>query len=165
MEHAFFMKEAIIEAKKAETLGEVPIGAVIVKEGRIIARAHNLREMRQVSNAHAEMLAIENANQVVGSWRLEECTLYVTLEPCPMCAGAIVQSRIPTVVYGAKDPKGGCCGTIHNLLQEPRFNHESEIISGVLEEECGQLLSNFFRQLRKNKKLKKESLLSEENSN
>ena len=154
MEHHIFMQEAINEAKKAEAIGEVPIGAVIVKDNQIIARAHNLREQNQLSSAHAEMLAIEKANQVVGSWRLEGCTLYVTLEPCPMCAGAIVQSRIPTVVYGASDPKGGCCGTIYNLLQEPRFNHESELVTGVLEEECGQLLTNFFRNLR-NKKRKK----------
>jgi len=148
------MKEAITEAKKAAAIGEVPIGAVIVKNNQIIARAYNLRETKQLSTAHAEVLAIEMANKVVNSWRLEECTLYVTLEPCPMCAGAIVQSRIPTVVYGAKDPKGGCCGTIHNLLQEPLFNHESEVISGVLELECGQLLSNFFRNLRAKKNQK-----------
>ena len=154
MEHTDFMNVAIQEAKKAAAIGEVPIGAIIVKENQIIARAYNLRETRQVSTAHAEILAIELANQVIDSWRLEDCTLYITLEPCPMCAGAIVQSRIPTVVYGAKDPKGGCAGTIHNLLQEPRFNHESEVISGVLEQECGQLLSNFFQTLRVRKNQK-----------
>jgi len=154
MEHEIYMKEAIKEARLAEEKGEVPIGCVIVKEGNIIARAHNLRETEQISTAHAEVLAIEAANQVVGFWRLDDCTLYVTLEPCPMCAGAIIMSRIPKVVYGAKDPKGGCCGTIYNLLKEPRFNHESELIAGVLEEECGQLLTQFFRNLRAKKKNK-----------
>lgn len=110
-----------------------------------------MRETSQLSNAHAEMIAIAKANEMVGSWRLEDCTLYVTLEPCPMCAGAIVQSRIPTVVFGAHDPKGGCCGTIYNLLDESKFNHRCELVSGVLEEECGQLLSDFFRNLRQKK--------------
>ena len=131
MEHILFMQKAIEEANKAKAIGEVPIGAVIVKDGQIIAKAHNLREKIQLSNAHAEMLAITKANEVIGSWRLEDCIMYVTLEPCPMCAGAIVQSRIPTVVYGAKDPKGGCCGTIYNLLNESQFNHQCEVISGV----------------------------------
>lgn len=155
MDHTFFMKEAIREAQKAKDIEEVPIGAVIVRGEEIIARAYNLRETIQLSNAHAEMIAIQKANEVVGSWRLEACTLYVTLEPCPMCAGAIVQSRIPRVVYGASDPKGGCCGTIYNLLDEPRFNHQCEVIAGVLEDECGQLLSDFFKSLRAKKKLKK----------
>ena len=146
------MQAAIEEAKKAQNLGEVPIGAVIVKDGEIIARGYNLRETSQLSNAHAEMIAIAKANEMVGSWRLEDCTLYVTLEPCPMCAGAIVQSRIPTVVFGAHDPKGGCCGTIYNLLDESKFNHRCELVSGVLEEDCGQLLSDFFRNLRQKKK-------------
>ena len=152
MEHILFMQQAIEEANKAKAIGEVPIGAVIVKDGQIIARAHNLREKIQLSNAHAEMLAISKANEVVGSWRLEDCIMYVTLEPCPMCAGAIVQSRIPTVIYGAKDPKGGCCGTIYNLLDESKFNHQCEVISGVLEAEWGQLLSDVFRELRQKKK-------------
>ena len=152
MKHITCMQAAIEEAKKAQNLGEVPIGAVIVKDGEIIARGYNLRETSQLSNAHAEMIAIAKANEMVGSWRLEDCTLYVTLEPCPMCAGAIVQSRIPTVVFGAHDPKGGCCGTIYNLLDESKFNHRCELVSGVLEEECGQLLSDFFRNLRQKKK-------------
>lgn len=152
MKHITYMQAAIEEAKKAQNLGEVPIGAVIVKGGEIIARGYNLRETSQLSNAHAEMIAIAKANEMVGSWRLEDCTLYVTLEPCPMCAGAIVQSRIPTVVFGAHDPKGGCCGTIYNLLDESKFNHCCELVSGVLEEECGQLLSDFFRNLRQKKK-------------
>ena len=152
MKHITYMQAAIEEAKKAQNLGEDPIGAVIVKDGEIIARGYNLRETSQLSNAHAEMIAIAKANEMVGSWRLEDCTLYVTLEPCPMCAGAIVQSRIPTVVFGAHDPKGGCCGTIYNLLDESKFNHRCELVSGVLEEECGQLLSDFFRNLRQKKK-------------
>lgn len=152
MKHITYMQAAIEEAKKAQNLGEVPIGAVIVKDGEIIARGYNLRETSQLSNAHAEMIAIAKANEMVSSWRLEDCTLYVTLEPCPMCAGAIVQSRIPTVVFGAHDPKGGCCGTIYNLLDESKFNHRCELVSGVLEEECGQLLSDFFRNLRQKKK-------------
>ncbi|HAX72060.1 MAG TPA: tRNA-specific adenosine deaminase [Firmicutes bacterium] len=147
-----YMRLAIEEAKKAESYEEVPIGAVIVKDDVIVGRGYNLRETTQLSNSHAEMIAICGANEVIGSWRLEECTLYVTLEPCPMCAGAIVQSRIPRVVYGAKDPKGGCCGTIYNLLDETRFNHQCEVVSGVLEDECGQLLSDFFRTLREKKK-------------
>lgn len=150
--HEIYMKEAIIEAKKAEILGEVPIGAVIVLNGEIIARAHNLREANQSSIAHAEILAIEVACKKLGSWRLEHATLYVTLEPCPMCAGAIIQSRIESVVYGARDPKGGCVGSFMNLLQDERFNHQSEVFPGVLEKECGQLLTDFFRNLRERKK-------------
>lgn len=154
MNHEHYMREAIKEAKLAEEIGEVPIGAVMVKRGEIIARGHNLRETGQIATAHAEILVIEEANRQVGFWRLDDCILYVTLEPCPMCAGAIVQSRVPMVVYGAKDPKGGCCGTIYNLLKEPRFNHESTLVEGVLEEECGMLLTNFFRGLRAKKKNK-----------
>lgn len=146
-----YMKEAIVEAKKAEAKGEVPIGAVVVLNGEIIARAHNLRETTQVSTGHAELLAIEAACKIVGSWRLEEAELYVTLEPCPMCAGAIVMSRVKKVVFGAKDPKAGCAGTFMNLLQDDRFNHQCEVESGVLKEECGELLTNFFRNLRKKK--------------
>jgi tRNA(adenine34) deaminase len=148
----FFMREAIKEAKKAEGLNEVPIGAVIVHNGEIISRAHNLREMEQSAVAHAELLAIDKACHEIGSWRLEDTTLYVTLEPCPMCSGAIMLSRVKRVVYGASDPKGGCAGTLMNLLQEPRFNHQCELTAGVLAEECGQMLSHFFQQLRKRKK-------------
>ena len=118
---------------------------------KLLLRAHNLREKIQLSNAHAEMLAISKANEVVGYWRLEDCIMYVTLEPCPMCAGAIVQSRIPTVIYGAKDPKGGCCGTIYNLLDESKFNHQCEVISGVLEEDVDNCCQIFFRELRQKK--------------
>jgi tRNA(adenine34) deaminase len=148
----FFMHRAIEQAKLAEKIGEVPIGAVIVIGDTIISSAHNLRETEQRSIAHAEVLAIDLACKEIGSWRLEEATLYVTLEPCPMCAGAIMLSRIKRVVYGARDPKGGCAGTLMNLLQEDRFNHQSEVVSGVLENECGEMLSRFFRQLRKRKK-------------
>lgn len=133
---------------KAQKLGEVPIGAIIVKNNEVIASAHNLRETVQLPTAHAEHIAIERASKVVGSWRLEECKLYVTLEPCVMCAGAIVMSRIPKVVYGATDPKGGCSGSLMNLLEESQFNHRAEIVKGVLEQECGDLLRNFFRELR-----------------
>jgi tRNA(adenine34) deaminase len=150
-----YMKEAIIEAKKAEELQEVPIGAVIVIDGKIVARAHNLRETDQNAVAHAELLAINQACKDLGTWRLEESTLYVTLEPCPMCAGAIILSRVKRVVYGAADPKGGCAGTLMNLLGDERFNHQSEVTNGVLETECGQMLSDFFRKLRERKKLEK----------
>ena len=151
-----YMQEAINEAKKARELEEVPIGAIIVNElGEIIGRGYNLRETSQKSNSHAEMTAIAQANDAMGSWRLEGCVLYVTLEPCPMCAGAIVQSRIEKVVFGARDPKGGCCGSIYNLLDEERFNHKAEIVEGILEEECGALLSDFFRALRAKKKQQK----------
>ncbi|WP_408641636.1 tRNA adenosine(34) deaminase TadA [Staphylococcus carnosus] len=151
------MKLALEEAKKAERIGEVPIGAIVVKEGEVIARAHNLRETVQQPTAHAEHIAIEKAAEAVGSWRLEDCTLYVTLEPCVMCSGAIVMSRIPRVVYGASDPKGGCSGSLMDLLQEPRFNHRAEVVSGVLENECGAILKSFFKQLREKKKAAKNS--------
>ncbi len=150
----YFMRKAIEQAKIAEGLEEVPIGAVIVHNNEVIAAAHNLRESEQRSIAHAEILAIDLACKAMDSWRLEGATLYVTLEPCPMCAGAIMLSRIERVVFGAKDPKGGCAGTLMNLLEEERFNHQSEVVSGVLEKECGELLSHFFRQLRQKKKKK-----------
>ncbi|AMY05620.1 tRNA adenosine(34) deaminase TadA [Staphylococcus condimenti] len=152
-----YMKLALEEAKKAERIGEVPIGAVVVKDGEVIARAHNLRETVQQPTAHAEHIAIEKAAEVVGSWRLEDCTLYVTLEPCVMCSGAIVMSRIPRVVYGASDPKGGCSGSLMDLLQEPRFNHRAEVVSGVLEDECGVVLKSFFKQIREKKKAAKNN--------
>ncbi|WP_437435899.1 tRNA adenosine(34) deaminase TadA [Paenibacillus larvae] len=142
------MQEAISEALKAETIHEVPIGAVIVHEGRIIGRGHNLRETSMDPTAHAEMIAIREASEYLRAWRLLNCTLYVTLEPCPMCAGAIVQSRILRVVYGTIDPKAGCAGTLMNLLQEDRFNHRVEVINGILREECSSLLTSFFRKLR-----------------
>lgn len=153
-----YMKIAIEEAKKAGKMQEVPIGAVIVIEDKIISRAHNLRETEQRSVAHAELLAIDEACRSLGTWRLENATLYVTLEPCPMCAGAIVLSRVARVVYGASDPKGGCAGTLMNLLQEERFNHQAEVVSGVMNEECGAMLSEFFRELRRKKRKVKENM-------
>ncbi|WP_461202716.1 tRNA adenosine(34) deaminase TadA [Anoxybacillus sp. TBDG-1] len=156
----YYMHLAIEEAKKAEEIGEVPIGAIIVHYDEVIARAHNLRERDQRSIAHAELLAIDEACKKLGTWRLEQATLYVTLEPCAMCAGAIVLSRIKRVVFGASDPKGGCAGTLMNLLQEPRFNHQVEVVSGVLAEQCGEMLSEFFRRLRQRKKVEKSSLNS-----
>ncbi|TWI52862.1 tRNA adenosine(34) deaminase TadA [Halalkalibacter nanhaiisediminis] len=155
--HEKWMNLALLEAEKAESIGEVPIGAVIVQGDELIAAAHNRRESDQQALAHAELIAIKEACEKLGSWRLMNCTLYVTLEPCPMCAGAIVQSRIETVVYGANDPKAGCAGTLMNLLDEPRFNHRTKVIAGCLEEECGSRLTSFFRQLRDRKKSKKEN--------
>ena len=152
----YYMNEAINEAKKALQYDEVPIGALVVDEfGEIIGRGFNTRETSQKTSAHAEMTAILMANESTGFWRLEGCTLYVTLEPCPMCAGAIIQSRIKRVVYGAVDEKAGCCGTIYNLLNEERFNHQTEITAGILEEECALLLKDFFKALRLKKKQQK----------
>ncbi|MEF7660196.1 MULTISPECIES: tRNA adenosine(34) deaminase TadA [Bacillus] len=159
----YFMQLAIEEAKKAEAIQEVPIGAVIVLNGKVISAAHNLRETEQRSIAHAELLAIDEACKKLGTWRLEDATLYVTLEPCPMCAGGIVLSRVKRVVYGAGDPKGGCAGTLMNLLTDERFNHQCEVVAGVLEEECGTLLTNFFRELRKKRKAIKKLEKSNEN--
>jgi len=144
-----FMAIAIQEAYKAKKINEVPIGAVIVQQNKIIAKGYNIRETSQLALSHAELIAIQKANQKLGSWRLEDCTLYVTLEPCQMCAGAIVQARIKRVVFGASDPKAGCAGTLMNLLDDSRFNHRVELTDGVLEKECGELLTNFFRELRK----------------
>ena len=146
-----FMREAIKEAKKAELRDEVPIGCVIVKDDKIIARGHNLRESKQRSTAHAEIIAIEKACRKLKSWRLEGCSLYVTLEPCPMCSGAILQSRIEHVIYGAKDPKGGCMESCMNMYEVKGFNHYPDVIGGVLEDECGSLLKNFFKRKRQQK--------------
>ena len=146
------MRFAIKEAEKALQIGEVPIGSIIVLHDEIIATGYNVREKSQLVLSHAELIAIDKANQVVGSWRLEDCTLYVTLEPCPMCAGAIIQSRIKRVVFGATDPKAGCAGTLMNLLNEEQFNHQTYVTGGILSKECSELLSDFFRQLRERKK-------------
>lgn len=151
-EKAYFMKEALKEAKKAEEIAEVPIGAVIVKNHKVIARGYNQRETSNRAISHAEILAIEEANAALDNWRLEDCALFVTVEPCVMCSGAIVQSRIPTVYYGASDYKGGTAGTLMNLLEESQFNHQAVVESGVLHEECSELLSLFFRKLRAKKK-------------
>lgn len=152
MDHQIYMLAAIEEAKKAEAMDEVPIGAVVVYQGQVIGRGHNLRESTHDPTAHAEIIAIRQAAQMMKSWRLEECSLYVTLEPCPMCAGAILQSRIERVIYGATDPKAGCAGTLFNLLQDSRFNHQTEVILGIEQETCRQLLTNFFQMLRQRKK-------------
>lgn len=143
-----WMALAIEQAKKAETLGEVPIGAIIVKNDEVVSAAHNLRETTQRAVTHAELLAIDEACQKLNTWRLTDCTLYVTLEPCAMCAGAIVQSRIDRVVFGAHDPKGGCAGSLMNLLTEERFNHRVDVVHGVRKQECSDLLKQFFRKLR-----------------
>ena len=147
----FFMKEALKQAKKAGKIGEVPIGCVIVQDGKIIARGYNRRNTDKTTLAHAELLAIKKASKAVGDWRLEDCTLYVTLEPCQMCAGAIVQARMKRVVAGAMNPKAGCAGSILNLLQVERFNHQVEFEHGVLGEECSAILQSFFKELRKKK--------------
>lgn len=154
MNDEYYMGLAIAEARKAEALGEVPIGAVIVKDGQVVGRGYNLRETAKDPLAHAELIAIKEASETMGGWRLIGATLYVTLEPCPMCAGAIVQARVPRIVYGAMDPKAGCAGSLMNLLQEERFNHQVEMIQGVREEECSELLKNFFRSLRERRKKK-----------
>lgn len=146
-----YMKEAIKQAKKAYGLEETPIGCVIVYENKIIARGYNKRNLKGNTLAHAEIAAINKASKVLGDWRLEECTLYVTLEPCPMCAGAIIQARIPRVVVGSMNPKAGCAGSVVNLLQMEGFNHKAELTTGVLGEECSGLMSDFFRELRKKK--------------
>ena len=143
------MQAALAEAKKAQALGEVPIGCVIVHQGQIIGRGHNLRETTQQAEKHAEMIAIAQANQVLDSWRLPEAELYVTLEPCPMCSGAIINSRIAKVYYGAADEKAGTAGTLMNLLTDPRFNHHVKVQKGLLQAECAQILSDFFANLRK----------------
>ncbi|USB33349.1 tRNA adenosine(34) deaminase TadA [Paenibacillus sp. YPG26] len=144
----YWMREAIAEAHKAEAIGEVPIGAIVVRDQEIIGRGHNLRETAYDPTAHAEIIAIREASHHLGSWRLLNCKLYVTLEPCPMCAGAIVQARVPHVLYGTTDPKAGCAGTLMNLLQESRFNHQTELTTGILQTECASLLTQFFRKLR-----------------
>lgn len=160
-----FMQLALKEAEKAGALGEVPIGAIIVYRGEVIASASNLRETTQNAVTHAELMAIQQACEKIGSWRLEETTLYVTLEPCPMCAGAILQSRIPRVVYGARDVKAGCVDSLYHLLNDPRFNHECDVTEGVLAEQCGQILTDFFRALRERKKAEKLARKAAESAN
>ncbi len=152
-----FMKAALKEAQKAYLLEEVPIGCVIVQENKIIARGYNRRNTDKNTLSHAELAAIKKASRKTGDWRLEDCTMYITLEPCQMCAGAIVQSRMKEVVIGAMNPKAGCAGSVLNLLQIPQFNHQVEITNGVLEEECSALLSSFFAELREKKKILKKS--------
>ena len=150
--HIKFMKEALKEAKKAEAVSEVPIGAVIVCEGKVIARAHNTKNQHRNALKHAEMLVIDKAIKKRGDWRLTDCDLYVTLEPCPMCAGACINARLRSVIFGAYDEKAGCCGTLYNLPVDTRFNHRPEVIGGVMEAECAEILSDFFKNLRKGAK-------------
>ena len=142
------MEEAIIEAKKAFELGEVPVGAVIVKDGEIVARAHNLTETSKDPTAHAEMLAIRKAAEALGGWRIKGCSMYVTLEPCSMCAGALVWSRMENLYIGARDPKAGACGSVFNIVESERLNHRVHVEYGLMENECSELLKSFFRELR-----------------
>lgn len=151
-----YMKEALRQAKKAYALGEVPIGCVIVHEGKIIGRGYNRRNTDKNTLAHAEITAINKASRKLGDWRLEGCTLYVTLEPCQMCAGAIVQARIDEVVMACMNPKAGCGGSILNILEMPEFNHQVKVTRGILEEECSHMLTQFFKELRIRNKAEKE---------
>ncbi|MDO4975799.1 MAG: tRNA adenosine(34) deaminase TadA [Eubacteriales bacterium] len=152
-----FMSEAIRQAKKAGALGDVPIGCVIVHEGKIIARGYNKRNKDKTVLAHAELLAMRKACKIMGDWRLEECTMYITLEPCQMCAGAIVQARIPRVVIGSMNAKAGCGGSILNILEMEEFNHQCDVTRGVLQEQCSTMLSDFFRELRRAQKERKKA--------
>lgn len=152
-----YMREAVKQAEKAYKLGEVPIGCVIVYDGKIIGRGYNRRNTDKSTLSHAEITAIKKASRVIGDWRLEGCTLYVTLEPCQMCAGAIVQARIPRVVMACMNPKAGCAGSILNILDMPEFNHQVEVVRGVFEEECEAMLKKFFRELRIRNKTEKEA--------
>lgn len=152
-----YMKEALKQAKKAYALGEVPIGCVIVHQGKIIGRGYNRRNTDKNTLSHAEITAIRKASKVIGDWRLEECTLYVTLEPCQMCAGAIVQARIPETVIGCMNPKAGCAGSILNILEMPEFNHQVSVTRGVMEQECSEMLKTFFAELRVRNRAEKEA--------
>ena len=157
--HERYMKEALKQAKKAYDIEEVPIGCIIVHEGKIIARGYNRRNIDKNTTSHAEMIAIKKASKKLGDWRLEECTMYITLEPCQMCAGAIVQARIPKVVIGSMNPKAGCAGSVINLLQMQEFNHQVDIVQGILQEECSHMLKDFFTDLRKMKALEKKNIV------
>ena len=151
-ENEKYMKEALKEAKKAYDKLEVPVGAIIVKDGQIIAKAHNVKEEKKDTTKHAEIIAIQKASKKLGNWRLNDCEMYVTLEPCSMCAGALIQARIKKVYIGAMDEKTGACGSVFNLLKDYKFNHNVEIETNILEEDCKRLLQNFFADLRKAKK-------------
>ena len=146
---AYYMQLALEQAQEASSRNEVPVGAVIVHQGRVIGSAHNQREMLRDPTAHAEMIAITQAAEAVGSWRLEECILFATLEPCPMCAGAILQARIPRVVFGATDPKAGAVVSVFRLLNDARLNHRAEVVTGVMGEACGRVLTEFFQRQRR----------------
>ena len=145
----YFMKKALEQANRAYKAGEVPVGAVVVKDGKIIARGFNERETKQDPTAHAELTAMKKAAKKLSSWRLTGCTLFVTLEPCPMCSGVIINSRIDRVVFGAYDQKAGCCTTLYHLCNDERFNHRAQVLGGVMEEECAEILSSFFKEKRK----------------
>ncbi|MBA62725.1 MAG: tRNA adenosine(34) deaminase TadA [Planctomycetaceae bacterium] len=149
LRHEFFMQHALQQAQEAAADDEVPVGAIIVHNHQIIAAAHNQREQLHDPTAHAEMIAITQAAEALGDWRLEQCTLYVTLEPCCMCAGAIVQARVPLVVYGASDPKGGAANSLYQLLHDERLNHQCDVVSGVMSEQCGGILTEFFKRQRR----------------
>lgn len=148
----YYMKEALKEAKKAYEKDEVPVGAVVVKNGNIIARAHNLKEMKKDTTNHAEIIAIQKASKKIDAWRLEGCEMYITLEPCTMCAGAIINSRIEKVIIGTKDPKAGACGSVLNLFEDYTFNHKVKCETGVMQEECEKIMKDFFKTLRDRKK-------------
>ena len=155
MNKEYFMKKALLEAKKAFDKDEVPIGAIIVKDGKIISRAHNCKELKNDTTMHAELIAIKKASKKLNSWRLTDCEMYTTLEPCPMCAGAIINSRIKKVYIGAKDEKSGAAGSVLNLFKDYKFNHVVEVENGILEEECKNILKDFFKYLRELKKQEK----------
>lgn len=159
MEKEKFMKEALKEAQKAFDKAEVPVGAVIVKDGKIIARAHNLKESKKQPTSHAEILAIEKACKKLNAWRLEDCEMYVTLEPCSMCAGALIQARIKKIYIGTEDPKTGACGSVLNLLQDYKFNHKIEVEKYILKDECEKILKDFFKMLRERNKNEKKELI------
>ncbi|RQD73992.1 MAG: tRNA adenosine(34) deaminase TadA [Candidatus Syntrophonatronum acetioxidans] len=144
-----FMKEALKEAEMALEKGEVPIGAVLVKEGKILGRGHNLKEEKRDPTAHAEILALQEGSRDLNSWRLTGTTLYVTVEPCPMCAGALIQARVKRLVFGVRDTKAGVCGSLYNLVQDDRFNHQLEVVEGILEQDCRRIMQDFFKGLRK----------------
>jgi len=157
-----FMRLALKQAAKAKAIGEVPIGCIIVCSGKVVGRGYNRRNTNKTTLAHAELIAIDKASRKLGDWRLEGCTLYVTLEPCQMCSGAIVQSRIDRVVVGAMNPKAGCAGSILNILQMEEFNHQAELVTGVLEEECQEVLQGFFQELRRRNRREKEEKKKEQ---
>ena len=155
--HEKYMRQALLQAKKAYVLGEVPIGCVIVHDGKIIGRGYNRRKTDKNTLSHAELNAIRSACRCIGDWRLENCDMYVTLEPCQMCSGAIIQARIPHVYIGCMNPKAGCAGSVLNILQNPGFNHQTEVTAGILNDECSELLKRFFRELRQRTAIDKSS--------
>ena len=150
--YEYYMKEALIEAKKAYLIDEVPIGAIIVYDNKIIGRGYNKRNIRKNPLYHAEIEAINEAAKFINDWRLEDCVIYITIEPCPMCAGAIVQSRIPKIVFGARNKKAGCAGSVLNVLNEPMLNHQVEIVEGILLDDCSKIMKDFFKRFRNNEK-------------